>query len=230
MQKSPHKQTPLTTSQKPNANLTHKTNGLHSPGSKSPKSSNNLSSVAEDPNTDPPSQNANQKKKKKKKRRHSEMEGDVETFTSPPPLTQSSPAEAVSAKRCKKKKKKRKHESDDGEELKARECVQSHLNTSHQEDWCQSGIWSLTSHSDAESKQKAQVSATSTTQHESHQNEQEQASVKKKKKKKRKKKKRIELQEALQEINSTCSTSERWVVVVLSPSLPPHPQFWTIQV
>ncbi|XP_037544317.1 ubiquitin carboxyl-terminal hydrolase 36 [Nematolebias whitei] len=207
-QKSPHKRSPLTTSQKPNANLSHQTNGFHSSGSKSPKSSNNLSSVAEDPNTDPPSQNANQKKKKKK-RRHSEMEGDAETFTSQLALTQSSPAEAVSAKRCKKKKKKRKHESDDGEQLIERECIESHLDTSNQEDWCQSGVWSLTSHSDAESKQKAQVSAASTTQRESHQNEQEQGSVNKKKKKKRKKKKRIELQEALQEMNSTCSTSER---------------------
>lgn len=214
MQKSPHKQS----LQKPNANLSHKTNGLHSPGSKSPKSSNNLSSVAEDPNTDPLSQNANQRKKKKKKRRHSEMEGDTERFTSPPPLTQSSPVESVSAKRCKKKKRKRKHESDSGEELKERECMPSHLDTSTQEDWCQSGVWSLTSHSDAElSKQKAQVSATSTTQRESRQNEQEEGSVKKKKKKKRKKKKRIELQEALQEVNSTCSTSERWVVVLPFP-------------
>ncbi|XP_017280884.1 ubiquitin carboxyl-terminal hydrolase 36 isoform X2 [Kryptolebias marmoratus] len=211
VQKSPHKQSLPATSQKPNASLSHKTNGLHSPRPKSPKSSNNLSSDAQDPNPDSLTQNTSQKKKKKKKRkkrRHSEMEADTETFTSPPPLAQSSPVESAGDKKCKKKKKKRKHQSDDGEQLKERECVQSHLDASGQEeDWCHGGVWSVTSHSDAESsKQKAQVSAAATP-HESNQSEQEEGSVKKKKKKK--KKKMIEQEEALQEINSECPTSER---------------------
>uniref|UniRef100_A0A8C9YY11 ubiquitinyl hydrolase 1 n=1 Tax=Sander lucioperca TaxID=283035 RepID=A0A8C9YY11_SANLU len=177
-QQSPQKQSLLSTLQKPNASLSPKTNGLHSAGPKSPKSSSNLSSVVQEPDLNStPGHEVNQKRKKKKKRRHSEVEGDAEPMTS---------AATVTPKR-KKKKKKRKKEHEDGEKVSERECVPSHLDTSPQEeDWCQGGMWSLTSHPDAEqSKQKPPLAATTPTQCESNQKEQGRDSVKLKKKKKK---------------------------------------------
>ncbi|XP_069005143.1 ubiquitin carboxyl-terminal hydrolase 36 [Embiotoca jacksoni] len=208
-QQSPQKQSLLSTLQKPNASLSLKTNGLHSPGPKSPKSSNNLNSVVQEPDLNNPSaQNVNQKKKKKKKkRRHSEVEVNTERVTTPAPVTQSSPVESASEKRRKKKKKKRKRENEDGEKTKERECVQSHLDTSNQdEDWCQGGMWSLTSQPDAEQpKQKPQSS--SATQRESNRSEQERDSVLLRKKKK-KKKKMVELGESVEDSAATRSASE----------------------
>lgn len=215
-QQSPQKQSLLSTLQKPNASLSFKTNGLHSPGPKSPKSSNNLSSVVQEPDLNsPPAQKVNQKKKRKKKRRHSEVEGDSEVATSPATVTQSNHVESASEKKRKKKKKKRKRENEDGENVKGRECVPSHLDTSNQdEDWCQGGMWSLTPRPDAEqSKEKPQLAATTPTQCESNQEEHGKDSMLLKKKKKKKKK--MQLDEALQDTTSACSASERWVEVWL---------------
>ncbi|XP_068574515.1 ubiquitin carboxyl-terminal hydrolase 36 isoform X2 [Cebidichthys violaceus] len=208
-QQSPQKQSLPSTLQKPNGSLSLKTNGLHSAGPKSPKSSNNLSSLAQEPDLNgTPAQKVNQKKKKKKKRRHSEVEGNAEPMASPATATQIDPVESAGEKKRKKKKKKRKKEHEDGEAVKERECVPSHLDTSNQEeDWCQGGMWSLMSHPDTEqSKQKPQAAATTPTQCESNQNEQGGKSVKLKKKKKKK-----QLVEALQVMSASSapeSTSE----------------------
>ncbi|XP_059204004.1 ubiquitin carboxyl-terminal hydrolase 36 [Centropristis striata] len=198
-QQSPQKQSLLSTLQKPNASLSLKTNGLHSAVPKSPKSSKNLSSssVQEPDLSSAPGQKLNQKKKKKKKRRHSEVEADPEPVTSPATATQANPEESASEKKRKKKKKKRKKEHENGEEVKERECVLSHLDTSNQEEeWCQGGMWSLASNTDTEqSKQKLQIAG-----------EQERDSVKLKKKKKKKKK--MQLLEAQQDKTSVPSASE----------------------
>ncbi|XP_070779246.1 ubiquitin carboxyl-terminal hydrolase 36 [Enoplosus armatus] len=208
-QQSPQKQSLLSTLQKPNASLSLKTNGLHSAGPKSPKSSNNLSSLVQEPDLNsPPAQKVNQKKKKKKKRRHSEVEGDAESVSSPATASQPNLAESASEKKRKKKKKKRKRENEDGEKAKERECVPSHLETSNQEeDWCHGGMWSLTSHPETEqSEQKPQLAATTPTQCKANQKEQGRDSVKLKKKKKKK----MQLAEALQDTPSAdaCSASE----------------------
>lgn len=210
-QQSPQKQSLLATLQKPNASLFLKTNGLHSPSPKSPKSSNNLSSTVQEPDLDSPSaQKINQKKKKKKKRRHSEVEGDAEVITTPAAETQVNLAESASEKKRKRKKKKRKREAEDGDKAKERECVPSHLDTANQdEDWCQGGMWSLTSNSEAEqSKQSLQSTSTTATQCEANQTEQGTDSVLLKKKKKKKK---MKLLEALQDTTSAFSASERFV-------------------
>ncbi|KAM4531907.1 ubiquitin carboxyl-terminal hydrolase 36 isoform 2-T2 [Odontesthes bonariensis] len=208
VQQSPQKRSLLSTPQKPNASLFYKTNGLQSPAPKSPKSSNSLSSVSQEPDFNSSAQKAGQKKKKKKKkRRHSEVEGDTQPDAPAAPVTQSSPAESANEKKRKKKKKKRKRESEDGEGNE-RKCVPSHLDgSSQEEDWCQGGLWSLTSNSDAElSKEQPQLSPASPTQCESNQTEESRNSVKKKKKKK--KKKMVELEEALQETTSAYPTSK----------------------
>lgn len=215
-QQSPQKQSLLSTLQKANASLSLKTNGLHSAGPKSPKSSNNLSSSVQEPDLNgAPAQ----KKKKKKKRRHSEVERDAEPVTSSPATaTQANAVESASEKKKKKKKKKRKKEHEDGERVEERECVPSHLDTSTQEeDWCQGGIWSLTSHPDTEqSKQKPILAASTPTQCESNQKEQGRDSVKKKKKKK------MQLVEAPQDTTPSCSvpesTSETKAAVVQNDS------------
>ncbi|XP_072224413.1 ubiquitin carboxyl-terminal hydrolase 36 isoform X2 [Leuresthes tenuis] len=203
VQQSPQKQSLLSTPQKPNASLFHKTNGLQSPAPKSPKSSNSLSSVCQEPDFNSSAQKASQKKKKKKKRRHSEVEGDTQPDASAAPVTQSSPAESANEKKRKKKKKKRKRESEDGERNE-RKCVPSHLDASCQEeDWCQGGLWSLTSTSDAElSKEQPPLSRASPTRCESNQTEES------RKKKKKKKKKMTEFEEALQEATSAYPTSK----------------------
>ncbi|XP_038557352.1 ubiquitin carboxyl-terminal hydrolase 36 isoform X2 [Micropterus salmoides] len=210
-QQSPQKQSLPSTLQKPNASLSPKTNGLHSAGPKSPKSSNALSSLVQDPDLNsPPAQKVNHKKKKKKKRRHSEVEGDAEPVSPPATTTHADLAEVASEKKRKRKKKKRKRENEDEEKVKERECVTSHLDTLNQEeDWCQGGIWSLTSHAHTEqSKQKPQLDVITTTQCQSHQEEQGRDSVKMKKKKKKKKK--IQPLEALQDTTSAeaCSATE----------------------
>lgn len=143
------------------------------------------------------------------------MEADAEPVASPATATQADLVDSASEKKRKKKKKKRKRENEDGEKAKERECVPSHLDTSNQEeDWCQGGIWSLTSQPDAEqSKQKPQIAATTPTQCESNQKEQRADSVKLLMKKKKKKKKKIQLAEALRDTTSARSASERWVDV-----------------
>lgn len=203
-QQSPQKQSLLSTLQKPNASLSLKTNGLHSAGPKSPKSSNNLSFLVQEPINSPPAQ----KKKKKKKRRHSEVEADAAPVTSPAPATQAGVMESASEKKRKKrKKKKRKMESEDGQEAKERACVSSHLDSpSQEEDWCQGGMWSLTANPETQqSKQKPQLAASTPTQCEPDQKEQGGDSVKLKKKKKKKK---MRLVEALQETTTAFSASD----------------------
>ncbi|XP_070838279.1 ubiquitin carboxyl-terminal hydrolase 36 [Chaetodon trifascialis] len=207
-QQSPQKQSLLSTLQKPNASLSLKTNGIHSAGPKSPKSSNNLSSLAQEPDLNSsPAQKVNPKKKKKKKRQHSEVEGDAAPVTPQSAATPTDLVESASERKRKKKRKKRKRENEDGEKMKERECVPSHLDTSNQdEDWCQGGMWSLTSHPDAEqSKQTPPLAATTPPQCESSQKEQGRDSLKLKKKKKKKK---MQLAEALQGAASAYSASE----------------------
>uniref|UniRef100_UPI003AADB326 ubiquitin carboxyl-terminal hydrolase 36 isoform X1 n=2 Tax=Centroberyx gerrardi TaxID=166262 RepID=UPI003AADB326 len=225
-QQSPQKQFLLSTLQKPNPGLSLKTNGLHSPGPKSPRSSNNPSSSLQEPGLNgPPVQIVNQKKKKKKKRRHSEVEGDPEPVVSPPATSkpQPNPVETASEKkRKKKKKKKRKREDEDGEKTE-RECVPSHLEAlTQEEDWCQGGLWSLTPPSNADSeqsKQKPQPAATprpalpqkpqaEPIRCEPETNQKEQGTDSVLLLKKKKKRKKMQLVEALQDAASASSASK----------------------
>lgn len=202
---SKQKQSLLFTLQKPNASLSFKTNGLHSPAPKSSKSSSSLNSVVQEPDlSSPPAQivspNKKKKKKKKRKRQHSEIEADTKPAMPPVPMTQFSPVESSTEKKHKKKKKKkRKRENDDGEGVKERACVPSHLEQSNpDEEWCQGGMWSLMPHSDTEKcKQKALLPVPAPKLGEPHQ----EAVLKKKKKKK--------LGEALQDTDSACTASKR---------------------
>ncbi|XP_036945032.1 ubiquitin carboxyl-terminal hydrolase 36 isoform X1 [Acanthopagrus latus] len=195
----------LSTLQKPNASLSLKTNGLHSTGPKNPKSSNNFSSSAQEPDLNSPLK-ANQKKKKKKKRRHSEVEAEAEPVASPATATPANIVESASEKKRKKKKKKRKRDNEDVEKVKERECVPSHLDN-QEEDWCQGGMWSLTSNPDTEpSRQEPLLTSVMSKQCESSQKEQEMDSEKLKKKKKKKKK--MQLAEALKDTTSACSAAE----------------------
>ncbi|XP_074552467.1 ubiquitin carboxyl-terminal hydrolase 36 [Halichoeres trimaculatus] len=207
-QQSPQKQSLLSTTQKQNPSLSLKTNGHHSASPKSPKSSNNLSfPVKEKDLISPAAQNSGQKKKKKKKRRHSEVEADATPVTSPASkVNQTDLVELASGKKRKKKKKKRKRECENGDEVQTRECVQTHLDSTNQEeDWCQGGIWSLTSSSGTEpAPQKPQIDATAPLTQREPTQEQERDSVRLKKKKKKKKK----LLESLQDPTSACSASE----------------------
>lgn len=147
------------------------------------------------------------------------MQGDAEPVTPPTTTTPANDVESASEHKRKKKKKKRKTENNDAEKVKERECILSHLDTSNQdEDWCQGGIWSLTSHPDTErSKQKHQLAATIPTQCESDQKEQGRDSVKLKKKKKK-----IKLMEALQDTTSTNPDLEMWVELYDSNFIPPY--------
>lgn len=134
------------------------------------------------------------------------MEGDTEPAAE---VIQADPVESASEKKRKNKKKKRKKAHEDGEEAKERECVLSHLDTPNQEeDWCQGGMWSLTSHPDTEqSKLKPQLATKTPTLCESNPEDQGKDSVKLKKKKKKKK---LQVEEALEDTSSACSAPERW--------------------
>uniref|UniRef100_A0A4W6G0P6 ubiquitinyl hydrolase 1 n=1 Tax=Lates calcarifer TaxID=8187 RepID=A0A4W6G0P6_LATCA len=176
-----------------------------------PKSSNNISSAVQEPDLNSPSaQKVNPKKRKKKKRRHSEVEDEAEPVTSPTTVTQANLLEMASEKKRKKKKKKRKRDTEDGEKSKERECVPSHLDTSNQEeDWCQGGMWSLTSNPEKEQpKQKLQLASTTPAQCESNREEQGSDSVLLKKKKKKKKKK-MQLVETLQDTTSSTTENDK---------------------
>lgn len=142
------------------------------------------------------------KKKKKKKRRHSEVESNAEATVSTMTVTQPETVELVNEKKRKKKKKKRKRENE--------ECI-LHLEPSNQEEeWCEGGIWSLTSHPDKEkSKERVEADGTTPVLCESSSNaEDSSVPLKKKKKKKRKR----QLIEALQATVLTGSASERLVL------------------
>lgn len=225
-QQSHQKQSPPSTMQKPNASLSPdpKTNGLHSPIPKSPKSSNNLISTVQEPDLNSlPVQTVSQKKKrKKKKRRHSEVEGDAESVAPPATSTQANLVDSSSEKKRKKKKKKRKREDEGGENGKEREAVQSHLEPPEheEEEWGQDGIWSPSALPNAEqSKQNPRAAATPQSvqpqlapiqnESESNQREPEKGSMLFTKKKKKKK---MQLVGALQ---GTPSASERCVDGVL---------------
>lgn len=134
------------------------------------------------------------------------MDPDAEPAASSTPATPVGTVESASEKKRKKKKKKRKRENEDGEKVKARECVPSHLDTPNQdEDWCQGGIWNLTSQPDTEqSEQKPPLFAATSVATESSQKEPGGDSVKLKKKKKKK----MQLVEAMQEITSARSVSK----------------------
>lgn len=154
----------------------------------------------------PEAQNPSPKKKKKKKRRHSEVEAEAEPVTSPASkVNQTDLVELASEKKRKKKKKKRKRECENGDGTQTRECVPTHLDSTNQEeDWCQGGIWSLTSNSGTEQTlQTPQVDATAPlTQPEQKQEDQERDSVRLKKKKKKKRK-------LLESFKDTTSASEK---------------------
>lgn len=205
-QQSPQKQSLLSTLQKPNASLPLLTNGLHSAGPKRPKSSNHVSSLAQETDLKSPAAlKVNEKKKRrKKKRRHSEVLCDTGPATPPATTAPINPVETADGHKRKKKKKKRKRDND-GEKVAERECVPSHLDTSNQEeDWCQAGMWSLKSHPETkQSEQKPQLSATTPTQCRSDQREHRGDSVKLKKKKK---KRQMQLTEALE--NTTWNAME----------------------
>lgn len=216
MQLSPQKQSLLSPLQKPKASLPPKTNGIHSPGPKIPKSSNNLSpSSAQPPDiSSPPGENQKKKKKKKKKRRHSEVEADEPPAAAPAVETPADLADSASEKKRKKKKKRKSESVTDGE--RERECVPSHLDTSGQdEDWCQAGMWSLTAPPDegAEKQQKPGFAAAASTQGESEQDGRGRDPLKLLKKKKKKKKLQLEEEEAadLQDTTSAGCESETWV-------------------
>ncbi|XP_037332287.2 ubiquitin carboxyl-terminal hydrolase 36 isoform X2 [Pungitius pungitius] len=209
-QQSPQKQSLPSSPQKQHASLSIKTNGHHGASPKSPKSSSSLSHVVQEADLSS-AQTLNEKKKKrkkKKKRRHSEVEADPEPVASPAPEIQSHPLESANGNRRRKKKKRRRTELEDGGTVEERECVPSHLDTSNQEeDWCQGGIWSLTSHPNTEqSEPKPQSASTPPTQPESNQEEQGGESFKLKKKKK--KKKQMQQVEVLQGTTSACSAPE----------------------
>ncbi|XP_029015143.1 ubiquitin carboxyl-terminal hydrolase 36 [Betta splendens] len=212
-EQSPPQKSFSSTLQKPSASLCLKTNRLHSSSPKSPKSSNNLSSEVQDlDNNILSAEKFNQKKKRKKKRRHSEVEGDAEPVLSPAAVTQSTLEEPAGEKKHKKKKKKRKRENEDGEKVKQRKCVQSHLDTSAQEeDWCQGGMWSLTPRPDAEeSKQKPPLAGPVEKQSQLLEPSEDQGrdSVQPVVKKKRKKKKKIHQVEDQQEPTPARSASQ----------------------
>ncbi|XP_067334111.1 ubiquitin carboxyl-terminal hydrolase 36 isoform X2 [Channa argus] len=208
-QQSPQKQSLLSTLQEPNASLSLEANGLHNPTPKKPKSSSNLSSGLQLPDFSNPSAEKVQQKKKKKKRRHSEMEGDAGPVTTPTTVTQPNLMESASGKKRKKKKKKRKRENETGQKGEERVCVPSHLDApSQDQDWCQSGIWSLTCHPDAkESKRKPQIATKAPVQCGSNQTEQGRDPVLVKKRKKKKRKKMMQPVEALQNTTPACSAT-----------------------
>ncbi|XP_075998802.1 ubiquitin carboxyl-terminal hydrolase 36 isoform X2 [Genypterus blacodes] len=179
---SHQKHSPLSTMQKPNASLCPKprTNGLHGPIPRSPKSSNCLISTVQEPdlNSLPVQTVSHKKKRKKKKRRHSEVEGEAEAVATAPLAAatqqQSSPADASSEKKRKKKKKKRKREDEDGEKNgkeREREPVQSHLEAPEQqqeEEWGQDGNWNPSPAPNAEGS-KQSVSQPTQNERESNQ-------------------------------------------------------------
>uniref|UniRef100_A0A3P9HP57 ubiquitinyl hydrolase 1 n=1 Tax=Oryzias latipes TaxID=8090 RepID=A0A3P9HP57_ORYLA len=169
------------------ASPSHKTNGFHHPSPKSPKSSN-PKMITQQSDVSPKAPEVSQKQKKKK-RRHSEAEDKTEPETSSTPVTPSSPLETASERKRRKKKKKRKREREEEEKIQ-------------EEDWCQGGLWSLTSKSAAEpSKKKCQISAVSPKACESAEEEQHRDLVRKKKKKK--KKIIQDLEDALQETSES---------------------------
>nr|XP_057905839.1 ubiquitin carboxyl-terminal hydrolase 36 [Doryrhamphus excisus]XP_057905840.1 ubiquitin carboxyl-terminal hydrolase 36 [Doryrhamphus excisus] len=185
-------------------------NGFHSPAQKSPKSLHSLG--AEPPKSNTPLTH-NQKKKKKKKRRHSEVGVDAVDDTTPTSAARSDAAVPADEKKAKKKKRKREHEEEGGAKTSQRECVTSHLQPSKQqqqqeeeEDWCQGGVWSLSTNHEARGpQQKRDSKAASQTTCQNNPKDEGMESVSMKKKKKRKRKKVTA--EALQETSGVASQS-----------------------
>lgn len=146
-QPTPLKRALLSTLQKPNACISPLTNG-HAAHPKSPKSSSNLSSWKEEPDISTAALQFHQNKKRKKKKRRRKTEEQDGTEPVVPPAAESQ-VDSGNHQMRKKRKKKRQRENAE-ESTGERGCVLSHLDTSnHEDDWCHSGIWSLTSHPDA---------------------------------------------------------------------------------
>ncbi|XP_068193552.1 ubiquitin carboxyl-terminal hydrolase 36 isoform X2 [Antennarius striatus] len=199
-QQSPQKRSLFPTEQQPKAKLFLTVNGIHHAGPKSPKSSNNLNSLVQEPNLNSPSTVNIKQKKKKKKRLHSEVEGEVEPVTTPALAKQ---ADLVQSTSERKKKKKRKKENGVEENMKERECVPSHLDTVNQEEeWCHGGIWSITSHPDPEESERKPLLAPTTPVQSTQKEQRREQKLKKKKKKKRK------VEKTLQGTTSVCSAAE----------------------
>ncbi|XP_028311528.1 ubiquitin carboxyl-terminal hydrolase 36 [Gouania willdenowi] len=207
-QQSPQKLSPHSTLQKPHGIFSPLTNGLHSSDPKRPKSSSNSSSKVKEEGFNALVETVHpKKKKKKKKRRHSEIEADTKPNIVLASVTQSSPLESTSEKKLKKKKKKRRRETEDREEKLGRECVPSHLDkTGPEEDWCQSGIWSLQPSDAGESAQTQSLSGTTATHLESSHQDQEGDSIMRKKRKK--KRNAVPTEEALLDTEITASASQ----------------------
>ncbi|CAL8303910.1 unnamed protein product [Merluccius merluccius] len=135
------KPSPQQQSQTPTPSLSPQSNGFHAPpppGHLGPSSG----FAPQEPSLGGPLETTiHQRRKKKKKRRHSEMEAGA-TLAPSLPTAPAGPSsiELTDEKTQKRKKKKRKREEVDGEKaVKEKVCVESHL----EEDWCQSGPWSL---------------------------------------------------------------------------------------
>ncbi|KAG7267495.1 hypothetical protein CRUP_008256, partial [Coryphaenoides rupestris] len=133
-------------------------NGFHAPpahpSSPPPPDHQGSSSLEGPPDT---TLNQRRRKKKKKKRRHSEVETDPAPSSSPLPPVETAPGSldpSVDDRKQKRRKRKRNREDAANGEANGeangvtvttnerKVCVQSHL---EEEDWCQSGPWSLPS-------------------------------------------------------------------------------------
>ncbi|KAJ0058126.1 hypothetical protein NL108_007412, partial [Boleophthalmus pectinirostris] len=215
-QQSPQTQALLSPPKKLSSSLSFITNGLHNLAPKINKSFSNLNSTEQKQHVHNgiDQEVVQKKKKKKRKRRHSEVDCNVVALTE----TQAESVEAMneptsepmSKKKHKKKKRKRKGENG---EFTGKDCVQNHRETSAQdEDWCEGGIWSLSSSFDTGKSKK--VVSTSPEHCESHSINEEDSKVLLKKKKKKKRKK---LLEALQATALTGSFSERCSKILKAP-------------
>ncbi|KAK7939793.1 hypothetical protein WMY93_003119 [Mugilogobius chulae] len=209
-QQSPQTHPLLSPSKKLNSSLSFITNGLHNLGPKMSKSSSNLNSPIQKQDVHSGLEQVTQKKKKKKKkkRRHSEVDYNLAEVT----VTQAETSESMSEKKRKKKKRRRQENGDATE----KQSVQNHLETSTQdEDWCEGGIWSLSSNSDV-GKIKENVFSTP-EQCESHSTNEEDNQVLIKKKKKKKKKNILEVLQATT-LTGSFSESFQQLKVPLSQS------------
>ncbi|XP_033827794.1 ubiquitin carboxyl-terminal hydrolase 36 [Periophthalmus magnuspinnatus] len=201
-QQRPQTQPLLFPPKKLSSSLSFITNGFHN---LAPKISKSFSSV----NSTEQKQHVHngidheviqKKKKKKKKRRHSEVDCNVVVVKE----TQAENVEPMGEPTKEKHKKKRKKRKRENSEVTEKGCFQNHLETSAQdEDWCEGGMWSLSSNSDT-GKSKEKMVCTTPERCESHPISEEDNQVLLKKKKKKRKK----LLEALQATALTGSFSE----------------------
>ncbi|CAL9693278.1 unnamed protein product [Knipowitschia caucasica] len=174
------------------------TNGLHNLAPNISKSSSHLNSTTQQHRVhsglDP--EISHKKKKRKKKRRHSEVDCTEARAEAVEPV-----CEPQNEKKRKKKRKKRKRENGDVAE---KGCVPNHLESTpaQDEDWCEGGMWSLSSTSDARKAKEKAVHATPEQYEPNSINEDDDQVLLKKKRKKKK------LLEALQAASLSGSISE----------------------